>query len=565
MINTRFIIEELKKKNILSDAQVEEAKKESKKTGMPLDKALIKKGSVTENDIAAVVSEQIGVPLMDISDYLIDTAVIKLVPEALAQKYRLIPLFKIGNTLTIAMADPRDLQALDKVKAQSKCEVEPVLATESSIRSAIDQYYGVSVDIEEVIKGKPGGIKAAVPSAAAGKESGNIDLDKLADAPPVIRLVNLIIMEALKDKASDIHIEPDEDILRVRYRVDGILREGPKPPQEWAQAIVSRIKVLAQMNIAEKRKPQDGRMQLNVAGRNIDLRISTFPTVYGENLVLRILDRSSLLLGLSDLGMGPGVLKEFEALIRRPYGIILVTGPTGGGKTTTLYAALSTINSVEKNIITIEDPVEYRLHLIRQTQVNPQAGLTFATGLRSIVRQDPDIIMVGEIRDAETAEIATHAALTGHLVFSTLHTNDAAGAISRLIDMGIEPFLVASSLIGVLAQRLVRVICPKCREKITPTKEMLKDLGISHPDKVSFSEGKGCHHCKDSGYTGRIGIYELLLVDDEIKKLIVAKTSAADIKKRAMEHGMVTLHQDGMEKAAAGSTSIEEVLRVTQE
>jgi len=565
MINTKFIIEELKKKNVINDAQVEEAKKESKKTGMPLDRALIKAGLVSENDIASIVSEQIGVPFMDISDYLIDTVVVKLVPEAVAQKYVLIPLFKIGNTLTIAMADPRDLRALDKVKMQSKCEVEPVLATESSIKSAIDQYYGVSMDIEEVLREKPGAAKAITSASVTDKELGEIELEKLADAPPVIKLVNLIIMEAIKDKASDIHIEPDEDMLRVRYRVDGILREGPKPPQEWAQAIVSRIKVLAQMNIAEKRKPQDGRIQLKVIGRNIDLRISTFPTIYGENLVLRILDRSSLLLGLSDLGMSSGVLEKFDALIRRPYGIILVSGPTGSGKTTTLYAALSTINSVEKNIITIEDPVEYRLHLIRQTQVNPKAGLTFATGLRSIVRQDPDIIMVGEIRDSETAEIATHAALTGHLVFSTLHTNDAAGAIARLVDMGIEPFLVASSLIGILAQRLVRVICPKCKEKITPTKDMLKDPSIAKSDKMSLSRGKGCRHCKETGYSGRIGIYELLPVDDEMKKLIIAKTSADDIKKMAIEHGMKTLHQDGMEKAAAGQTSIEEVLRVTQE
>ena len=531
---------------------------------MPLDKVLVKKGVITENNIASIMSERMGIPFMDLSDYLIDATVIKLVPEALAQKFILVPLFKVGQTLTVAMANPQDINAIDRVRLSSRCEIESVLATETGIKNAIDQYYGVGTDIDKVIKDEAG-LKTSLDLGAGTADLGKLELEKLADAPPVIKLVNLIIMDAIKDKASDIHIEPGERDLMVRYRVDGILHEGPKPPKEWAAAIVSRVKVLARMDIAEKRKPQDGRIQLKMQGRNIDLRISSFPTEYGENLVIRILDTTSVILGLAELGMNPSTLKDFDKLIRRPFGIILVTGPTGSGKTTTLYAALSTINTVEKNIITIEDPVEYHLKMIRQTQINPKAGLTFATGLRSILRQDPDIIMIGEIRDTETAEIATQAALTGHLVFSTLHTNDAASAITRLVDMKVEPFLVSSSVIGVLAQRLVRVICEKCKEKIKPTKELLKDLNLSESKDMSIYHGKGCNHCKNTGYMGRIGIYEFLVVDETIKKLITAKASADEIKKKSQENGMKTLHDDGIEKALAGITTVEEALRVTQE
>jgi len=564
MSHVNIIVEDLKNRGVISDEQVNEARKQSKKTGMPLDKVLVKKGIITEANIASIMSERMGVPFMDLSDYLIDASVIKLVPEALAQKFTLVPLFKVGQTLTVAMAKPQDINALDRVRLTSKCEIEPVLATETGIKNAIDQYYGVGTDIDQVIKGETGSKTAADLSTSTG-DLGKIELEKLADAPPVIKLVNLIIMEAIKDKASDIHIEPGEKDLMVRYRVDGVLHEGPKPPKEWAAAIVSRIKVLAKMDIAEKRKPQDGRIQLKMQARNIDLRISSFPTIHGENMVMRILDTSSVLLGLSDLGMNPATLKEFDKLIRRPFGIILVTGPTGSGKTTTLYAALNTINSVEKNIITVEDPVEYHLKMIRQTQVNPKAGLTFAAGLRSILRQDPDIIMVGEIRDTETAEIATQAALTGHLVFSTLHTNDAAGAVTRLVDMNVEPFLVSSSIIGVLAQRLVRVICDKCKEKIKPTKELLKDLNLSESKGISIYHGKGCSQCKNTGYRGRIGIYELLVIDEDVKKLITSKASADEIKRKVIEKGMKTLYDDGLEKALAGVTTVEEALRVTQE
>lgn len=560
MEQMKFVIDNLVKKEVISKEQLEEARDGSKKTGLPLDKVLIKKGIITEENIATVLSEHLGIPFMDLSDYLVDASVAKLVPEALAQRYKLIPLFKIGQTLTVAMANPQDINAIDQVRLKSKCEVEPVISTETAIKNAIDQYYGVSGGVAEVIKQMD-----EAKRVAKGRTVSKEDLAKLAEGAPVIKLVNLIFIQAVKDKASDIHIEPDERVLRVRYRIDGILHEGVKPPKDLEAAIISRIKVLAKMDIAEKRRPQDGRIQLKMQGRDIDLRVSSFPTVYGENIVIRILDKTSVLLGLAELGMNPATLKEFDRLIRRPFGIILVTGPTGCGKTTTLYASLSTINSAEKNIITIEDPVEYQLPMIRQTQVSPKAGLTFASGLRSILRQDPDIIMVGEVRDVETAEIAIHAALTGHLVFSTLHTNDAAGAIIRLIDMGTEPFLVSSSIIGVLAQRLVRVICPKCKEKSIPTDAMLKDLQLERSDNIALYRGKGCPKCRDTGYMGRTGIYELFVINDDIKKLIIAKASADEIKKKAINSGMKTLRNDGIEKALAGITTVEEALRVTQE
>jgi type IV pilus assembly protein PilB len=515
---------------------------------------------LSEEDIAAVVAQDMGVPFMDIKNYLIDPAVVKLVPEAVAKKYSLIPLFKIQDTLTIAMANPQDIFALDEVRAKSKCGVvEPVMATKSAIDAAVDQYYGVKGSFDDVIK-QLDKTKYDKPQEAKGKAVG-----ETAQDAPIIKLVNIIITQALKDSASDIHVEPEEDNLRVRYRVDGILREASSPPKHLSNAIISRIKVMAHMDISEKRKPQDGRIQLKIENRDIDLRVSSFPTIYGENIVIRILDKTSVLLGMNDLGFEGPDLEAFGKLIRRPYGIVLVTGPTGSGKTTTLYAALSTINSADKNIITIEDPVEYQIPMIRQTQVNPKAGLTFATGLRSILRQDPDIIMVGEIRDKETAEIAIQAALTGHLVLSTLHTNDAVGALTRLVDMGIEPFLAAGSIIGVVAQRLVRTICRACREEYPVTTAMLKSLGAPETDKTRLYRGKGCKECKDSGYKGRTAIFEVFGLSDKIRELVTQKASANIIKQEAIKAGMRTLRENGLRKSEAGITTVEEVLRATQE
>ena len=560
MEQIQLVIDDLIKKGIVSKQQVESAREESKNKGLPINKVLISKGIVKEKDIANVISERLGIPFMDLSDYLIDADVIKLVPESIAQRYKLIPLFKIGQTLTVAMADPQDINAMDQVRLKSGCEIDAVLATETDIKNAMDQYYGTSGGVEEVIKQMNEVKRSASVAPASDKE-----LAKMAEDAPVVKLVNMIIIQAVTEKASDIHIEPDEKVLRVRYRVDGILHEVPKPPKDLEAAIISRVKVLASMDIAERRKPQDGRIMMKMQGKDIDMRVSCFPTVYGENIVIRLLDKTSLLLGLSELGMRPEMHKAFDKIIRKPFGIMLVTGPTGSGKTTTLYAALNTINSEEKNIITIEDPVEYQISMIRQTQVNPKAELTFASGLRSILRQDPDVIMVGEIRDSETAEIATQAALTGHLVFSTLHTNDASGAITRLADMGIEPFLISDAVIGVLAQRLVRVICPKCKEKLVPTDATLKDLKLERSDDLALYHGKGCVKCKDTGYVGRVGIYELLVIDDELRKLIIAKAPADQIKAKAVELGMKTLYEDGIAKALEGITSVEEVLRVAQE
>lgn len=488
-------------------------------------------------------------PHVDLDSYLIDEKLIELVPESLARRYQLIPLFKIGNTLTVAMADPHNILALDEVRLKTGCEVESVTSTEDQIKRAIDQYYGVSSSIKEIVNGL----------AEEGPEP-------LGTEAPAIRLLNLIMAQAIRDGASDIHVEPDETTLRTRYRIDGVLHEVSSLPKNLQSAIISRIKVMGDMDIAESRAPQDGRSHIKMEGKEIELRISSFPTVHGENLVIRILDQSSALMGLEDLGFSKGIIRLYETLIKRPHGIILVTGPTGSGKTTTLYASLNTINSPEKNIITVEDPVEYRLNLIRQTQINPKAGVTFAAATRSVLRQDPDVIMVGEIRDLETAETAIRAALTGHLVFSTLHTNDAPGALTRLMDMGVESYLISSSVVGALAQRLVRTICPKCKESYQPEEKVVKDLGIANVGDLAFYRGKGCKNCRQTGYKGRTALFELLVVNDPIKELIMERAPSRTIRKMASEtQGMKTLREDGVDKLLKGITTIDEVNKITFE
>ncbi|MFH1442230.1 MAG: type II secretion system ATPase GspE [Candidatus Omnitrophota bacterium] len=550
-------IDLLLKKGIITQEQVDKAREETAKTGITIEKALEKLGFISEVDIAKVFADQLEIPFIDLTGYLIDPEVIKLLPESTAKKFKAVPLFKIADSLTVAMADPQDIFAVDEIREKSQVNaIDLVLSTPEMIQKVIDQYYGALGDAKELVK------DLTVEKMEASLK-GVKTLEGMAEEAPIIKLVNLIIMQAVKDKASDIHIEPTPENILIRYRIDGILQEAQQIPKHLQSAIASRVKVMASMDIAETRNPQDGRIQLKMENKSLDLRVSSFPTVYGENLVLRILDKSSVLLGLTELGFAKENLKDFDKMIRHPNGIVLVTGPTGSGKTTTLYAALATINTVEKNIITIEDPVEYEIPLIRQTQVNPRAGLTFANGLRSILRQDPDIIMVGEIRDKETAEIAIQASLTGHLVFSTLHTNDAASSLTRLIDMGVEPYLISSSVIAVLAQRLVRVICPKCKEEYTPAEEVSKNLGFN--EKIKFYRGKGCMNCKNSGFSGRIGIYELLIINDEIKNMVTAKMPANEIKKKCVSSGMRLLHEDGLEKVKNGITSIEEVLRVTQE
>ncbi|MBU1006762.1 MAG: type II secretion system ATPase GspE [Candidatus Omnitrophica bacterium] len=548
----------LLERSLITEEQIESIRDDSRKKGVALEKLLVRSGLVSEEDYVQAMSEVLGVPYIDLNSYLVDAGILELIPEGIARKHKVIPVFKIGDTLTVAMSDPKDVMAIDNLARKSKCEIEPVLSGEGAILNAIDQYYGVTGSVDEVIKG----IDKEKKKTGINAELNIKELTEMAEEPPVIKLVNLIIMQAVKDGASDVHVEPEESALKVRFRVDGLLHEMFSPPKHLEPAFISRIKILSGIDISEKRKPQDGRFNIKLENRNVDMRVSTFPTIYGENIVIRILDKGAILVNLDKLGFSEEVKGQFKASIKRPHGIVLVTGPTGSGKTTTLYSALTSIDSEEKNIITIEDPVEYHLGRIRQSQINPKAGLTFASGLRSILRQDPDVIMVGEIRDKETAEIAVQAALTGHLVFSTLHTNDASGALARLMDMGIESFLISSSIVGILAQRLVRKICPKCAHSYTPSGEVLKGLGIGSKE---LSRGKGCNFCKNTGYKGRIGIFEFLVINEDIKNLIIAKASSDSIKKKAVELGMKTLRDDGLDKVLKGITTADEVIKATQE
>jgi type IV pilus assembly protein PilB len=528
--------EGLVEKGLISAEQLKQASTEARMAGRPLRRVLIKKGFISEEDLTVFLSQQFNLPRVDLTNYLIDPKIIELVPEALARKHLFIPILKIAKNLTVAVADPLDIFALDELRMKTGLEIEPVLSSETAIKKALNEHYRAKGSMEEVIQS----LDRQKLGLRPGEEPELKKLQGIVEEVPVIKLVNLMIIEAVRQGASDIHIEPEEETLKTRFRIDGMLHERTAPPKYLQSAVTSRLKIMANLDIAERRVPQDGRIQIKMDGRDIDIRISCVPTMYGENVVLRLLDRSQVLLELKQLGFLSSMLKQYEALIRRPHGIILVCGPTGSGKTTTLYASMNVINSEEKNIITIEDPIEYHLPGVRQMQVNPKVKLNFSTGLRSILRQDPDIIMVGEIRDLETAEIAVQAALTGHLVFSTLHTNDAPGAITRLVDMGVEPFLLASSVIGVLAQRLVRISCKDCK-------------------------GKGCKKCLNTGFRGRTGIFELMPASEDIKNMITGKASAGEIRKTAVKAGMQTLYEDGEEKIKKGLTSREEVVRVTEE
>jgi len=561
--------ESLVDEGIITAEQLKQAQLEEKRTGQRLRNVLVKKGFIAEEDLVVFLSEKLGLPRIELNNYLIDPKILELIPEELARKHELIPILKIGNRLTCAMIDPWNIFAMDEIRARTNLVIEPAVATESEIKKALNEHYGAKGSMEDLIKS----IDEEKLGVKDGKEMDVKKLQGIVEEPVVIKLVNLIIMKAVKEGASDIHVEPEEEVLKTRLRVDGILHELDSPPKHLQSAIISRIKIMANLDIAERRIPQDGRFSIKIEGRQIDVRVSCVPTIYGENVVMRLLDSTSALLSLEQLGFSKDVLEKYNKLILRPHGIILVTGPTGSGKTTTLYASLDKINSAEKNIITIEDPVEYKLAGIRQIQVNPKVDLTFANGLRSILRQDPDIIMVGEIRDFETAEIAIQSALTGHLVLSTLHTNDAPGAITRLIDMGVEPFLASSSIIGVLAQRLVRKICTDCKEKYVPSAEALKDIGLLNGRRTTddgrqetvFYKGKGCAKCINTGYKARVGIYELMIPDDKIHNSIISKAPVDEIRKLACSQGMITLMEDGIEKIKQGITTVEEALRVTRE
>lgn len=539
---------------LIDQTQLQAALSEQQRTKQTLGSILIRLGFVDEEAVAAAVAAQARVKYVDLGQYSPQPEATQRVQENFARQKRLVPISFVGKALVVAMANPLDVLALDELRHLAKGPVEVVGATESQVQKALDRAYGAGMGWNEVVEESLRHV-----ARKAGEALGE---SEVAQEPPIIRLLDNLIFRAVQDGATDIHVEPEEKLVRNRFRVDGLLRYGPHLPKELQGAVTARIKVMANLDIAENRLPQDGRISFNSGGREVDLRVSTFPTTHGENLVLRILDRSKLVLGLEQLGFAPDQLTNFKRLLMHPNGIILASGPTGSGKTTTLYSGLTYLNSEERNIMTIEDPVEYGIPGIRQSQVNVKAGLTFGAGLRSILRQDPDIIMVGEMRDEETVEIAIRAALTGHLVFSTLHTNDAAGAIPRLTDMGAAPFLVSSALLLVVAQRLVRVICTNCKEEAPPDPVVIRRLGLQAKEgELKVFQGKGCDKCDETGYRGRLGIYEMLIVTPELTPLILERADAGAIRRAARAQGMRTMVEDGIRKAIRGLTTLEEVAR----
>lgn len=553
--------EMLVQKGIISQEQLETALNEQKKTGDFLSIALIKLGFATEEEIWPILSEQLEIDYVKLKEIQIDPEAIKRVPAKLVHHYKLMPIKLSADTLTIALNNPLDIHALDEVSLLLGLKVKAVLAGEKDILEAIRKYYGVGAETIEQIIHSEGFAEKTGPKVE--------DIEELATDASIGKFVNQILLEAFKDRATDIHIEPYEDELRIRYRIDGILYDAKVPTtiKHFQSAIDSRIKIMAGLNIAEKRLPQDGRIKVKVGDIDLDLRVSFLPTPFGESVVIRILS-SSMLYSLEELGLSQKDLAILETLIKKPHGIIFVTGPTGSGKTTTLYACLSKINKTSTKIITIEDPIEYQLAGITQIQVYPRIGLTFAQGLRSMLRHDPDVMMVGEVRDFETAEITIRVALTGHLVFSTLHTNDAASAIARLLDMGIEPYLISSSVECFIAQRLVRLICPICKTQVAAKEEMVKGFDLEENvdlSRLTVFEGKGCESCKFTGYKGRTAIYEFLVINDAIREMILQRLPANQILKKAVSMGMRTLRQDGWEKVLKGQTTVSEVIRVTQE
>ncbi len=520
--------------------------------------ALIALGAVSPEDIQRAVAKQWGVPFLAAEDLPFTLPVLKNLSPKYLRQYEACPVSLEGTTLTVATANPTNPLLVDELRQTLGLQIKLCVAPQDAILAAIERTYGASTALQKIVEGMG-------PVDEGDREEDITQLRDMAFEAPVVRLVNLLIEEAVTAEASDIHIEPSEESLRVRYRIDGILYDLEAPPRRLQAAVTSRLKLMAELNIAERRLPQDGRIRMTLGGRRVDIRVSSIPTIHGESIVMRLLDRSSVFLPFDKLGFSPKTAAVFDKLINQPNKVLLVTGPTGSGKTTTLYAALDKINAPEKKIITIEDPVEYQLKGINQIAVRPKIGLTFAGGLRHIVRQDPDVIMVGEIRDLETAEIAVHAALTGHLVFSTLHTNDAPGAITRLQDMGVEPYLIASVLSGVLAQRLVRRICQSCRVLDAPDPADLLAIGVTDGHGIELYRGEGCEACRKTGYKGRVGIYELFIITEDVRSLILRKASTGEIRRMAVEHGMVTLREDAWAKARAGFTTVDEILRVTQE
>jgi type IV pilus assembly protein PilB len=560
------------KESLITSDQLRQAIEHQKANGGRLGTCLMKLGFISDDEITGVLSRQYGVPSINLKFYEVDASVIKLIPQDTAVRYQIVPLSRVGSTLTIAMTDPTNVFAMDDIKFMTGFNVEPVVASETAIAEAISKFYGEvesGEELDKVMKDLSAEDAADLELATEEQETNLADLERAAEEAPIIKLVNLIMTDAVKRGASDIHVEPYEKEVRVRLRIDGILQAVMAPPMKLRDAILSRIKIMAKLDISEKRLPQDGRIMIKYRkdGRikDLDFRVSTIPTLYGEKIVMRLLDKENLRLDMTKLGFEQESLTKYEHAILRPYGMVLVTGPTGSGKTNTLYSSIARLNTAETNIMTAEDPVEFQLAGVNQVQMKDQIGLNFAAALRAFLRQDPNIILVGEIRDFETAEIAVKAALTGHLVLSTLHTNDAPSTISRLMNMGIEPFLVATSVNLICAQRLVRKICQNCKELLDVPVQAMLDAGFSQEEAAAtkISVGKGCGTCNKTGYKGRVGLYEVMEINDELRELILVGASALELKKKAIDQGMLTLRRSGLTKAAAGLTTLEEVIRET--
>ena len=584
----------LVRENLISPQHLRQALDYQREHGGRLGFNLVKLGLVSDDTITAILSRQYGIPSVNLELFDIDESVLRLIPQEVAQKYSVLPLSRVGATLTLAMVDPTNVFAMDDIKFMTGLNVEPVVVAEASVQQAIAKYYSTTREIElasVTTDFAPSGNGNAFSEAdlvsldslaldhssieeevEVFEENDEIDLSSLtrmSEDAPVVRLVNVLLVDALRRGASDIHVEPYEKELRIRFRIDGVLYDVMHPPLKMRDALISRIKIMSKLDISEKRLPQDGRIKVRVKvdsrSRELDFRVSTLPTLFGEKVVLRLLDKEKLMLDMTNLGFEPESLVKFQRNISKPYGMVLVTGPTGSGKTNTLYSALQSLNTIDTNIMTAEDPVEFNLPGINQVQMKEQIGLNFAAALRSFLRQDPNIILVGEIRDFETAEIAIKAALTGHLVLSTLHTNDAPSTISRLMNMGIEPFLVATSVNLIQAQRLIRRICKDCKKEHPTPKEALMEIGFTaeEAEKTKTYKGRGCPTCNDTGYKGRIGLYEVMEVTDEIRELILIGASALELRKKSIEDGMITLRESGLQKVRLGVTTIEEVLRET--
>jgi type IV pilus assembly protein PilB len=554
--------EALVQQGILTEEQLKRALIDQQTRGRPLGEMLVEQGVISSASLVQVLARCLGVRGCHLRHGLIDPTVFKLVGAEEAERLLAVPMFKVHGTLTVAMTEPQSLPKVDRLRQLTGCKIRPVLALDANVREYIKKYAAGDTNVDAFLTSLAEADVDVVDKETVD-EGPSTDLDRMVAGSPIINLVNVALLTAVRDKASDIHIEPDKKGTRIRYRIDGVLRDLMKPPPGMHAAIVSRIKVIGKMDIAEKRLPQEGRVHIVAEGREIDLRVSSMPTLLGEKLVVRILDKANLKVKMEDLGFRADSLAAFQRMLKQPHGLVLVTGPTGSGKTTTLYSALDLVRSPELNIVTIEDPVEYQLDLINQTHVNDGIGLTFAKALRSILRQDPDVIMVGEIRDEETARVAVQAALTGHLVLATLHTNDAPGAVARLLDMNIEPYLLSSALNGAVAQRLARTICQGCATKYYPTEQELRDAELSDKANRAFRKGAGCQQCHDSGFQGRFGIYEVMEVTPEIRRMVHKAAPTHELRQKFREQGGRTLREEGVLAAVEGRSSLDEVLRVT--